>query len=50
MMILGSISSSFLFLHKDFLAVSNDFLAVSNDFRAVSNDLFFKISYFFEFP
>ena len=34
MMILGLISSSFLFLHKDFL---------------VSNDLFFKISYFFEF-
>lgn len=36
MMILGSISSSFLFLHKDFLVVSNDLL--------------FKISYFFEFP
>lgn len=36
MMILGLISSSFLFLDKDFLAVSND--------------LFFKISYFFEFP
>lgn len=36
MMILGSISSGFLFLDKDFLVVSND--------------LFFKISYFFEFP
>ena len=36
MMILGSISSGFLFLHKDFLIVSND--------------LFFIISYFFEFP
>ena len=36
MMILGLISSSFLFLDKDFLAFGND--------------LFFKISYFFEFP
>ncbi len=36
MMILGSISSGFLFLDKDFLAFGND--------------LFFKISYFFEFP
>lgn len=36
MMILGFISSGFLFLDKDFLVVSNNLL--------------FKISYFFEFP